>query len=109
MVAALESALEQMLNQLVIQFVFTIPVSGSARLRARGLFLEQGSKARLFEVVIPGQRVSQAMTLHDDEGNAIGQGPLLVRAGIVQVDGPSVERFIRPNQASLRTLLKIVP
>jgi hypothetical protein len=44
---------------------------------ARGRSLEQRSEARLLELSVAGQGVDQVPLAHDDEGDVIGQRPLL--------------------------------
>ena len=41
---------------------------------------EQGGEAGLLEVVIGGEGFGEAVATHDDEGDAVGEGPVLVEA-----------------------------
>jgi hypothetical protein len=71
-----------------------LPVDGRLprRIRSRAfppdepLLPQQRDEASLFEMMVSGQCIPNAMLLHDDEGNAIGQGPLLVGASIVEFE-----------------------
>ena len=71
-----------------------LAVDGSLprRIRSRAfppdepLLPQQRDEASLFEMMVSSQCISNAMLLHDDEGNAIGQRPLLVGASIVEFE-----------------------
>jgi len=70
------------------------------------LLIKQGKESRLFEMMIGGKRVSQLLPLHDDEGGAIRERPLLVRAADIQLVC-LVERSLISGQYPIaRILLK---
>lgn len=54
--------------------------------------LQEDVESRLLEVMVSSQRVGDTPLLHDHERNAIGQGPTLVRPGVVERDS-SIHQF----------------
>lgn len=48
---------------------------------------EDGAEAGLDVVLVGGEGVGDAAVLHDDEGDAVGQAPGLIRPGPVEIEG----------------------
>src|SRR5436309_1863264 len=59
---------------------------GTCKQRPR-LLSQEGAKASLDEVQVRGEGVADGPIAHDDEGDAVGEAPVLVRPLAVQVEG----------------------
>ena len=49
-------------------------------------FRQQGAKAGLYEMPIARERLADSLFLHDDKGNAVGERPILVGPGSVEIE-----------------------
>lgn len=67
--------------------------------------LEQSHEAGLFEMVIAGECLGNAVLLHHVERDAVGQRPLLVGTAIVQLNAAPKCRLVRPNNHIVRVRL----
>ena len=65
---------------------FVIHVKGAVRARPEGT-KNPNLATGLVEVVVGGEGVGEVVVAHDDEGGAVGEGPVLVGAVGVEVEG----------------------
>src|ERR687885_96276 len=63
---------------------------------------EQRAEPGLAEMPIRREGVDELLVAHHDEGDAVGQSPLLVRMALVQAQRPTEERRVDRDHGDIR-------
>jgi hypothetical protein len=71
----------------------------------RALLIQQSDKARLFEVMIGGQRVADVPAIHQNEANRIAERPALVFAFSEQTHCPIMQASVHPDNFDLIAMI----
>ena len=73
------------------------------------MLFQKDREPGLFEMTVCGEGLSQAAVLHDEEGNAVGEGPRLVRAVGIKLECSQPQCCIGVDNLDLRIAIKSLP
>ena len=82
--------------------------SGRINARGMGLALQKNIETRLLEVVVGRESFLETMVLHDEEGNAVREGPVFVQSAAVESKPPQIIIVRYGNNRNVFVLLQII-